>query len=116
MNYSRPLGNASSGNVRVIGGDDSAFREFLVYYIGTMSLDDTEVAAYIGQLPPETLALEIPLPTEARVIGCIIRKDRTEIYLLAGSTPEASLASYEQLLTANGWGFVTQFPFPETSG
>ncbi len=116
MNYVRPHGNASSGNVQIIGGNDSALREFLVYHIGTMSLDDAEVAIYIGQLPTVESPVEIPFPTEARVIGSIIHKDRTEIYLISGSTPEAFLASYEPLLTANGWKFVDEIGYTVRAG
>jgi hypothetical protein len=67
-----------------------------------------------GQLPPHP-PVELPLPSEAWLIGSVLRgQDSTTLFETA-LTPEQLLAFYRERMTALGWTEQEQF-FPSLGG
>jgi len=87
----------------IVGGDESALREFLAQTTGAFGLMG-ETTVYIGQLPPNELDIPTPLPPNARLVGTIVRgTTNVEILTVIDAPLEQAHAACESFLLANGW-------------
>lgn len=113
MNFLTSSQRSSSpgrGRATVIGGDDATLREFLAQVTGAHGLmGDTTV--YVGQLPPDEADISIPLPSDAQIVGSIVRGTISiEILLTIRASVEQAHTAYDALLLASGWQPVEDFP------
>jgi hypothetical protein len=79
-------------------------------YPGSESLQVTDLLP--GQLPPNT-PIELPLPSDARLIGSVVRGQDSTTLFDTDLTSEELLAFYRERLTAIGWTEQEQFPPPQ---
>src|SRR5579859_2982022 len=96
-------GNSNISNSRVIGGDEIALREFLAQYF-----NDSNRMIFIAQTPASE-KIQVPIPKNARIIGSIVRENRSILTILSlALKPEQSIANYERELTEAGWAIVDE--------
>jgi hypothetical protein len=101
--------------LRIVGGDEFSLREFLTYYAVGISFRGGETTIYIGQLPTEQLAVQLPIPANARIVGSIVRENiENDVLLSVDATAQDIMSAYDQLATTAGWRFVEEMPMMPT--
>jgi hypothetical protein len=105
---------AGAATAEVIGGDETALREFIEHYVtGPGSTGKTTVL--IGALS-EDLPFNLPIPENTRVIGSVVSErdpQNTSILLETSLFPEGAEAFYKETLPEQGW---SQPPDPNQGG
>lgn len=100
-----------SSNSKVVGGDETALREFVHHYFSLALWTADEPTVFIGQLPEDALPFQLPMPPSAQILGSIIRDEPTsEVLLRAALTAEEVVQFYESALVDAGWQIVAGIP------
>lgn len=103
-----PIDAGESGptTVEIVGGDESALREFVARYLGASypGQGADHITIYLGSLPPET-SQPIPIPDGAHVVGSVRQTlyDVLQVILDAPMAAQDLMAYYETALSAAGW-------------
>lgn len=117
-----PKEGKTTGNVRIIGGDETSLRYFVERWFAPLYPTDSptgNTTIWIGEFPGE-FSGTLPLLKDSRVIASVQDLSST-LQAIADipSSPEAFLATYSLSLENNGWypaptpaqggGFVSEF-------
>lgn len=104
-------GMMGAGRATIIGGDAASLRDFVTYWIGGGALFGGAATVYVGSLPGEAMAFELPLSEGARVMGSVVREAMGVEILLAVPQPMEQVAAfYETALPTAGWQRAEDFP------